>query len=70
MAKAPGKKVSKGERRSVAKSTTKAMKRNYTELDKMMNCLDAYNKGKKVKRYGFDKMPDSRFNKFKMKFTG
>ena len=70
MAKKEGKKVSKGERRSVSKAITKAMKRNQTELDKMMNCLEAYQKGKKVKRYGFDNWPDYRFNSYRMKNSG
>lgn len=70
MAKSEGKKVSKGERQSVARSTIKSMRADRKEIDKIMNCLDAYIKGKKVKRYGFGDLPDYRFNKYKMKANG
>lgn len=62
--------TSNGERRSVAKTTCKAMKSVRTEAEKVMNCLAAYQNGKKVKRYGFDKLGEPRFNHYKMKQGG
>ena len=43
--------TSKGERRSVSKSVTKAVRRDYIEfkhIERMRNQLDAFNKGKNV----------------------
>ena len=42
--------TSKGERRSVSKSTTKALRRDYknNDLARMRNQLDAFDKGKNV----------------------
>lgn len=56
--------VSKGERRNVAKSTTKAMKRERTGAEKMMYALEAYRKGKRVKKLGFEDLPEYRFNRY------
>jgi len=56
--------VSKGERRNVAKSITKAMKRERTGGEKMMYALEAYKKGFKVKKFGFDSLPEYRFNRY------
>lgn len=61
--------VSKGLNSNVSKKTLKSMKKARTYLDKVMYALKAYTKGKRVKKYGFEDLPEARFNKYQMKNT-
>lgn len=48
----------------VSKKITKSMRQNRSTAEKMMNALEAYRKGFRVKKFGLNDIPEFRFNKY------